>query len=100
MKKRVSKTQGQIYKVTASVVSQKGKCLAGHKIGDKISYEGTILTGYLCPSAFAVLYRYMYALKFGAEFPFGNPGKNTIRIACPDADNPVVFELKRENVQK
>lgn len=83
-------------KVIITVVSQKGTCSAGHKVGDQIVYEGLHLRGYLCPSAFAVLYRYIYAMRFGVEFPFGDTEKGTIRIACPDADNPVVFELKTE----
>lgn len=78
--------------VIATVVSQKGTCAAGHKVGDQVVLEGLQLKGYICPSAFAVLYRYMYAMKFGAKLPFAD----MIRIACPDANNPVVFELRTE----
>jgi len=60
-------------------------------------YKGLKMKGYICPSAFNVLYRYIYALKFGAEFPWGKDG--AIRIACPDAKNPVVFELRRKKAE-
>lgn len=86
------------HRIIVTVVSQKGSCAAGHGVGDKIVYDGLNLEGYLCPSAFAVLYRYMYAMRFGAKFTFGNIERSSIRIACPDADNPVVFELMMQNV--
>ncbi len=34
------------------------------------------------------------ALEFGAQIPFGE-GPDKIRIACPDANRIVVFELRR-----
>ncbi len=35
------------------------------------------------------------ALEFGAKIPFGD-GPDKIKIACPDSDRVVVFELRRE----
>lgn len=96
MKKQDLGVEEKGNKVIVTVVSQKGACSAGHKVGDQVVYEGLYLRGYLCPSAFAGLYRYMYAMRFGVKFPFGDMEKGTIRIACPDADNPVVFELRTE----
>jgi len=33
-------------------------------------------------------------LRYGVEFPWSRD-KNVISNACPDADNPVVFEIRR-----
>jgi len=82
------------YAVIVTVKSQKGKCSAGHKVGNKAVFKGLKLEGYICPSAFDVLYRYIYALKMGAEFPWAKG--EVITVACPDAENPVVFELRRQ----
>lgn len=48
----------------------------------------------LCSWAFTVLFPFAEVLQFGGSFPWeSDPGKST--VACPDADNPVVFELRR-----
>jgi len=36
----------------------------------------------------------VYALRYGAEFPWAK-NKDVIQNACPDAENPVVFEIRR-----
>jgi len=33
-------------------------------------------------------------LEFGGSFPWGD-SPDKVRVACPDPDNPVVFELRR-----
>ncbi len=35
-----------------------------------------------------------YAMRYGSEFPWAKD-KNIIVNACPDAENPVVFEIRR-----
>jgi uncharacterized repeat protein (TIGR04076 family) len=41
-----------------------------------------------------VLLPKVYAMRYGVEFPWSKD-KNVIFNACPDADNPVVFEIRR-----
>lgn len=79
--------------IVASVISQKGACEAGHKVGDEFTIGQTTPPG-LCSWAYHALFPLAQALQFGASFPWEtDPDKAT--TACPDPVNPVVFELRR-----
>jgi uncharacterized repeat protein (TIGR04076 family) len=81
-------------KIIARVVSQKGTCEAGHKVGDEFVIEPMKTPPGMCPWAFYTLFPFAGTLQFGGTFPWGkDPDKTT--VACPDPDNPVVFELRR-----
>lgn len=80
--------------VEAVVKSQKGKCSFGHKVGDKIVFDGKTVKGDICYSALMVLLPKVYAMRFGAVFPWVED-KDVIFNACPDGENPVVFEIRR-----
>jgi len=80
--------------VTAKVISQKGTCGAKHKVGDEFII-GPMTTPNMCSSAYCTLYPSARVLRFGGSFPWDkDPNKTT--VACTDAENPVVFELKRD----
>jgi len=80
-------------KIIAKVISQKGTCYAGHKVGDEFVIDQTTPAG-MCSWAFYTLFPFAAPLQFGASFPWEKePDK--AKVACPDADNPVVFELRR-----
>jgi uncharacterized repeat protein (TIGR04076 family) len=79
--------------VIAKVISQKGTCAAGHKLGDEFVIGEKTPPG-LCVWAFYSLFPFASALQFGGSFPWeDDPDRTT--IACPDPTNPVVFELRR-----
>jgi uncharacterized repeat protein (TIGR04076 family) len=80
--------------VEVTVRSQNGKCASGHKVGDKIVFDGKSVKGNVCYSALMVLLPKVYAMRYDVEFPWSKD-KNVIFNACPDADNPVVFEIRR-----
>jgi len=81
------------YKVVARIVSQKGICSLGHKVGDEFVIGDYTPAG-MCSWAFYTLFPFATALQFGGVFPWeDNPGKAV--VACPDSTNPVVFELRR-----
>jgi len=81
------------YEVVAKVVSQKGTCSAEHKVGDEWVIGSKTPEG-ICLSAFDTLYSNARVLMFGGAFPWAtDPDVST--VACPDAANPVVFELRR-----
>lgn len=80
-------------RVVASVVSQCGHCEAGHCVGDQFVIGQTTPPG-MCSWAFYTLYPFAQVLQFGGSFPW-EPDAAVSRVACPDADNPVVFELRR-----
>jgi len=79
--------------VTARVISQEGTCVAGHRVGDEFVIGQETPPG-MCSWAFYTLFPFAEVLQFGGSFPWEeDPGKAT--VACPDAANPVVFELRR-----
>ena len=80
-------------KVIARVVSQKGTCGAGLKVGDEFIIGQKTPEG-MCSWAFNACFPFAQVLEFGGAFPWEEAGKAT--LACPDAGNPIVFELRRE----
>jgi len=80
-------------RVTAKVISQKGTCEAGHRMGDEYDITDKTPPG-MCSWAFYTLFPFAEVLQFGGSFPWEeDPDKTT--VACPDPGNPVVFELRR-----
>jgi uncharacterized repeat protein (TIGR04076 family) len=82
------------YTIQVTVKSQKGKCEFGHKVGDKIVFDGRSVRGEICYSALMVLLPKIFAMRYGMEFPWAKD-KDVICNACPDPENPVVFEIRR-----
>jgi uncharacterized repeat protein (TIGR04076 family) len=81
------------YKVSVKVISQKGNCEAGHRVGDEWVVGEKTPEG-ICIFAFASLLPFITPLMYGGAFPWEkDPDRTT--VACPDPDNPVVFELRR-----
>jgi len=81
------------YKVSIRVISQKGTCALEHKVGDQWVVDEKTPKG-LCIFAFGSLLHSLPALMYGGSFPWeSDPDMTT--VACPDPDNPVVFELRR-----
>lgn len=82
------------YKVVVKVISQKGTCDAGHKVGDQWVIDGENAPTGICLYALYSLFPFVPAMSFGAELPW-EEDPNVTTIACPDPANPVVFELRR-----
>ena len=83
----------ETYDVVAKVVSQKGTCAAEHKVGDQWVIGSKTPEG-ICLSAFNALFSSLRVLRYGGSFPWSTDPDVTT-VACPDAQNPVVFELRR-----
>ena len=81
------------YEVRVKIISQKGTCAKKHQVGDEFTVGGTTPEG-LCCSAFNSMFPSVQTLRFGGTFPYSKD-PDTAEAACPDADNPVVFELRR-----
>jgi len=79
--------------VKVKVTSQKGHCEAGHKVGDEWLVGEKAPEG-LCIFAFGSLLPFITPLMFGASFPWEKDPDMTT-VACPDAENPVTFEISR-----
>lgn len=81
------------YEVRVRVISQKGTCEQEHKVGEEWIL-GTKTPEGICLSAFYALFSNARVLMFGGALPWeSDPDVST--VACPDAENPVVFELRR-----
>ena len=83
----------QMSNVIAEVISQKRTCEAGHKVGDKFTIGQKTVPGF-CSWAFCSLFPFAEILQFGGSLPWEKEA-NKATVACPDPENPVVFELKR-----
>lgn len=82
--------------IVLKVVKQEGHCVAGHEIGDEtiISFEKNEIQGKICLHALYSVLPKVYAMAYGAEFPWlEDPDVST--HACPDAWNPLVYEVRR-----
>jgi uncharacterized repeat protein (TIGR04076 family) len=82
------------FTIFAKVIRQEGHCEFGHKVGDEVVFDGDIVQGKICMSALYSFLPKVFAMRYGANFPWlDDPDVAT--HACPDAWNPVVFEIRR-----
>ena len=81
------------YAVKAKVISQKGTCVYNHKVGDEWTISLTTPAG-ICMSAFNSFFPDLRTLMFGGVLPWSDD-PDAVTVACPDAKNPLVFELRR-----
>jgi uncharacterized repeat protein (TIGR04076 family) len=80
-------------KIIARVISQKGTCEAGHKVGDEFTIGQKTPSG-ICSWAYYTLFPFAEVLEFGGVFPW-EADLNKATVACPDPTNPVIFELRK-----
>ncbi len=83
----------QAHKVVAKVISQEGHCGAGHKVGDEWVLSPKTPEG-ICMGAYFAMYPNAFVLISGASIPW-REDPDVALVPCPDAKNPVVFELRR-----
>ncbi len=81
------------YDVAVKVIFQKGRCANEHKVGDEWVISRKTPEG-ICLSAFNALYPAARVLSFSGVFPW-ETDPDVTTVACTDAKNPVVFELRR-----
>jgi uncharacterized repeat protein (TIGR04076 family) len=84
--------------VIARVISQKGTCAAGHRVGDEFVIGDKTPLG-VCSWAFYTLFPFAEVLQYGGSFPWEDD-PNRATVACPDPGNPVVFELRRSSASQ
>lgn len=71
-------------KLKLTVVKVEGDCYHGYKIGDEIILEDfTHPPKHFCLGLAHVLFPIIYALSFGAKFPFQN-NQRSLEVTCPD----------------
>jgi uncharacterized repeat protein (TIGR04076 family) len=81
------------YDVMVKVISQRGTCVAGHRVGDEFLIGDKTPVG-MCSWAFYTVFPFASTLQFSGSFPWEEYPEKAI-VACPDPTNPVVFELRR-----
>lgn len=82
-----------MHNVIARVISQKGTCVARHGVNDEFTIGQSTESG-MCSWAFYTLFPFAQVLQFGGSLPWEKDPDKAI-VACPDAENPVIFELRR-----
>lgn len=82
------------YRIIAKVISAQGTCEFGHQVGDEIVFDGETIQGRVCLHALYSMLPKVFALRYGADFPWLKD-KDVASHACPDAYNPVVYEIRR-----
>ena len=81
--------------IRLKVIKQQGTCAFGHKVGDEVLFDGETIQGKVCLSALYSVLPKVFAMQFEAQFPWlKDPDVAT--HACPDAYNPVLFQVIRE----
>jgi uncharacterized repeat protein (TIGR04076 family) len=81
-----------IHKVVAKVISQTGRCDAGHKVGDEWVFKGRT-PGDLCWLALGNMFSQISIMMWGGSFPVPDP--EVLTVICPDRKNAVTFEIRR-----
>jgi uncharacterized repeat protein (TIGR04076 family) len=71
-----------------------GYCDFDHKVGEQVVFDGETVQGRVCLHALYSFLPKVFALRYGASFPWLED-KDVATHACPDAFNPVVFEIRR-----
>lgn len=84
--------------VRVKIVSIKGKCVFGHKLGDEWVI-GATSPGGMCMGALTALAPFIRTLQFGGEYEWP-AGSGTTQLCCPDPFNQVTFELTKVPVKK
>jgi uncharacterized repeat protein (TIGR04076 family) len=85
----------KVKEVKAKVISVKGECGLGHKAGDVVRFTEGGVAGHICIHALYSMMPKVFAMMYNAEFPWAREHPDTLTHPCPDAANPVVFELTR-----
>jgi len=86
------------YRVEVKVIRQEGTCQFGHQVDDVVVFDGETVQGRICLSALYSFLPKVFAMRYGADFPWLKENKDVSTHACPDAYNPVVFEIRRVRV--
>ncbi len=80
-----------------TVKSVAGHCGAGHQAGDSYLTDGTTIQaekgGGICLYALAGMFPYLTA--YCRETPQSDWINSLTQLACPDADNQVIFSVER-----
>jgi uncharacterized repeat protein (TIGR04076 family) len=72
-----------------------GTCPSGLEVGRMWEIGDGLCPQGMCAWAFNAILPFVATLRFNGRFPWRD--EPTVRVCCPDADNPVVFRLTAES---
>ena len=81
-------------KMVIEVVKATGKCFYKYKVGDKWDIKGLKCIPGFCGAAWHVAFPALFALNFGAKFPFMDDQNSIDTVTCPDGGD-IVFKVRR-----
>ncbi len=84
----------KVKEVRAKVISVKGTCDLGHKVGDVVTFTQRGVEGFICVHSLYSMMPKVFAMMFNGSFPWAQD-PDVLTHPCPDAAYPVVFELTR-----
>ena len=88
----MAKDPGMGYKILATVTDVKGKCSAGHRVGE--SFEISCHNpAELCGFFYHQIFPNLQTFQFGGSMPWWLD--DTILLHCPDIHNQVTIKLER-----
>ena len=86
------------YRVIGKIVSIRGHCDFGQKVGQEFELSSQS-TGGICAYLYYNIYPYVMTLQFGGKFPESWGGER-MEFTCPDIINQVRIQLRREEVEE
>ena len=81
-------------RVTVTSILEAGEGPCGYRPGDSWDIEDLRAPAGLCTWAISAMAPFLAALRFGGAMPWETDPDRAV-VCCPDAANPVVFELRR-----
>ena len=81
-------------KMIISVEEVSGHCFYEYKVGDEIEVTGLRTPGGFCGAAYHTIFPVLFALNFGAKYPFMEDQNSLNTVTCPDGGN-VRFKVRR-----
>jgi len=89
----MAKDPGIGHRIVATVTDLKGKCNAGHVVGEQFEISCHNPAG-LCGFFYHDIFPNLSTLQFGGKFPWGDP--DVLELECPDRFNLLTLRLERK----
>jgi uncharacterized repeat protein (TIGR04076 family) len=92
------------YKLMGKIIDVKGKCEAGHIVGEEIDLtiedkKGVTKGVKLCPYFMDSIFPYLCVMQFGGQFPW-EKDPNSVVFGCPDFETGVKIRVERTPVEE
>ena len=92
------------YKLTGKIVEIKGKCEAGHEVGEEMDLTLFAKNSHpkglkLCPFFLDNIFPYLCVMQFGGQFPW-EKDSNSVVFGCPDFETGVKIRIERTPVKE